>query len=69
MQHTQGFAAALWKAGTITGPAPPLLYAALILLCFCCGFFFGIFQPAALELAAECTYPALESYERESLHS
>ena len=55
------FTLALAKADAITGVPPRALYYQLISLCAACGFSFACFQPAALELAAECTYPAKES--------
>jgi hypothetical protein len=56
-----GFSAALAAAAKVDGAPSTLLYAAVVAGCIACGFFFAMFQPAALELAAECTFPASES--------
>ena len=55
------YSAALAAAEKVTGAPSPLLYAAVLASTAASGFFFGMFQPPALELAAECTYPASEA--------
>lgn len=55
------YSAALAAAAKVTGAPSPLLYAAVLATTAASGFFFGMFQPPALELAAECTYPASEA--------
>lgn len=55
------YSAALAAAAKVNGPPSPLLYAAVLASTAASGFFFGMFQPPALELAAECTFPASEA--------
>lgn len=56
-----GFSAALAAAEKVDGQPSTLLFVAVVAACVACGFFYAMFQPAALELAVECTYPASES--------
>ena len=55
------YSAALAAAAKVNGAPSPALYAAVLASTAASGFFFGMFQPPALELAAECTYPASEA--------
>ena len=55
------YSAALAAAAKVNGTPSPALYAAVLASTAATGFFFGMFQPPALELAAECTYPASEA--------
>lgn len=55
------YSVALRAAAKVDGAPSSLLYAAVLASTIASGFCFGMFQPPALELAAECTYPASEA--------